>query len=62
MGLPEAIEYIDMPEQLRGKYQYFTQAEMTKLAATGCPVRFTSLEDAAKDYVQGYLVREERYL
>lgn len=62
MGLPEAIEYIDMPEQLRGKYQYFTQAEMTKLAATGCPVRFTSLEDAAKDYVQGYLAREERYL
>lgn len=62
MGLPEAIEYIDMPEHLRGKYQYFTQAEMTKLAATGCPVQFTSLEDAAKDYVQGYLAREERYL
>jgi len=62
MGLPEAIEYIDMPEQLRGKYQYYTQAEMTKLAATGCPVQFTSLEDAAKDYVQGYLAREERYL
>jgi ADP-L-glycero-D-manno-heptose 6-epimerase len=62
MDLPEAIEYIDMPEQLRGKYQYFTQAEMTKLAATGCPVQFTSLEDAAKDYVQGYLAREERYL
>ncbi|MCK9241088.1 ADP-glyceromanno-heptose 6-epimerase [Desulfocurvus sp.] len=62
MNLPENIDYIDMPEQLRGKYQYFTQAEMAKLAATGCPVRFTSLEDAVKDYVQGYLAREERYL
>jgi ADP-L-glycero-D-manno-heptose 6-epimerase len=62
MNLPENIDYIDMPEQLRGKYQYFTQAEMAKLAATGCPVRFTSLEDAVKDYVQGYLGREERYL
>ncbi len=62
MEVPENIEYIEMPEQLRGKYQYFTQAEMAKLKNVGCPVRFTSLEDAAKDYVRNYLMTEEPHL
>ncbi|MCD4781911.1 MAG: ADP-glyceromanno-heptose 6-epimerase [Candidatus Omnitrophica bacterium] len=45
------INYFDMPEILRDKYQYFTQAEMAKLKSVGYPHEFTSLEDAILDYV-----------
>jgi len=62
MDVEENIEYIEMPEQLRGKYQYFTQAEMGKLQAAGCPVKFMPLEDAAADYVRGYLAAEDSFL
>ena len=47
---------IEMPEVLRGKYQYFTQAEVGKLRATGYSRAMTPLTDAVKDYVQGYMV------
>lgn len=50
------IEYIDMPEVLRGKYQYHTQADMSKLRDAGYREPFTSLEDGIRDYVQGYLL------
>lgn len=56
------IEYIDMPEQLRGKYQYFTQANIDKLRHAGCPIRFTSLEDGVADYVRNYLGQDDPYL
>ena len=49
------IEYIDMPESIRNQYQYFTQAETTKLKQAGCKKQNTSLEDAIKDYVQNFL-------
>ncbi|MDB6095635.1 MAG: rfaD [Verrucomicrobia bacterium] len=49
------IEFIDMPEGLRGKYQYFTQAEIAKLRATGFDRPMTPLADAVRDYVQAYL-------
>ncbi|WP_461210636.1 ADP-glyceromanno-heptose 6-epimerase [Desulfocurvus sp. DL9XJH121] len=62
MNVPEDIHYIEMPEALRGKYQYFTEATMDKLAAAGCPVEFMSLEDAARDYVQNYLSQPYPYL
>ncbi len=48
---PLRIEYIDMPEALREHYQYFTQADMQRLARTGCPLQFRSLEAAVRDYV-----------
>jgi ADP-L-glycero-D-manno-heptose 6-epimerase len=57
----EGIEYIDMPESIRNQYQYFTQAEMTKLHKTGYKKHTTSLEDTIKDYVQNYLIKG-RYL
>ncbi len=44
------IEYIDMPADLRDKYQYYTQADMAKLRKAGCKHKFFSLEDAIKDY------------
>lgn len=44
-----------MPAELRGKYQYFTQAEMHKLQEVGCDYKFTKLQDAVIDYVKNYL-------
>lgn len=55
------ITYIDMPQDLQGKYQYFTQAEMTKLRKAGYKKPFTSLEDGVKDYVQNYLMQDDPY-
>ena len=49
------IEFIDMPEELKGKYQYFTQSQVAKLRAAGYTKPFTSLEEGVRDYVQGYL-------
>jgi len=48
------IEYIDMPDNIKNQYQYFTQADITKLRASGFDYRFTPLDDAVKDYA-GYL-------
>lgn len=55
MGRPEAIDYVDMPEALRGKYQNYTCARMDRLLATGCPPCDTSLEEGVADYVRQYL-------
>jgi len=57
MGKKPNIKMIEMPPQLRGKYQYFTQAEMTKLRAAGYTKPFFTLEDGVKDYVQNYLAK-----
>lgn len=62
MESPPRVEYIDLPEALRGRYQYFTQARMDKLRATGCPVEFSSLEESARDYVREHLMRPSAYL
>ena len=59
VGKEPNIEYIDMPEVLKPRYQYFTQADMSKLFQSGYRQKFTSLEDAVKDYA-GYL-RGHRY-
>ena len=56
LGLEPRIEYIDMPEIIREKYQYFTQADIGKLRATGYAAPVTSLEEAVRDYVVNYLV------
>ncbi len=52
------IDIIPMPEELRGRYQYFTQAEMNKLREVGCDFEFSKLEDAVKDYVLNYLTKD----
>jgi ADP-L-glycero-D-manno-heptose 6-epimerase len=54
-GRPLNIDYIPMPEQLRGKYQYYTCADLTKLQAAGWSQPCRSLEDAVDDYVRHYL-------
>ncbi len=58
LGLPESISFIDMPESLRPKYQYFTKASMDKLRAAGYREPFFSLEEGTIDYVQNYLNRD----
>ncbi len=55
LGKEPNIEYIDMPEELKGKYQYYTKAEMDKIKAAGYSLIITSLEDAVRDYVVNYL-------
>jgi ADP-L-glycero-D-manno-heptose 6-epimerase len=55
LGLPEKINYIDTPEDIRDKYQYFTEADMTKVHAAGYDKAFYSLEDGIREYVADYL-------
>ncbi|UYO43702.1 ADP-glyceromanno-heptose 6-epimerase [Rhodopseudomonas palustris] len=61
LGTPSQIEYIDMPEQIRGSYQYFTQSEGDRLRAAGYNGGFTPLEEAVTSYVTGYLDRSDRF-
>jgi ADP-L-glycero-D-manno-heptose 6-epimerase len=56
LGRDPNIEFIEMPEVLRGKYQYFTKADISKLRATGYAKPLTPLPEAVRDYVQGYMV------
>jgi ADP-L-glycero-D-manno-heptose 6-epimerase len=58
MGITPNIEFIDMPEALRGQYQYYTQAEMKKLKTVLPNFEFTKLEAGITDYVQNYLMKE----
>ncbi len=55
------VEFIDTPIDIRDKYQYFTEADMSKLKSIGYPLPFTSLEEGVADYVQHYLVDGKRY-
>jgi len=57
MDVKPNIKFIEMPETLREKYQYFTQADLSKLRRVGYGARFSPLEDAVRDYVQMYLAR-----
>lgn len=53
------IQYIDMPGQLRGKYQYHTQADLTRIRNAGYAHPITPLSEAVADYIQNYLVRDK---
>ncbi|MFV0337590.1 MAG: ADP-glyceromanno-heptose 6-epimerase [Chthoniobacterales bacterium] len=54
------IDFIDMPEQLRGQYQYYTEADRTKFLTTGFEKNLHSLEAAVSDYVKNYLLPHKR--
>lgn len=62
LGLPARIEYVDMPPELQGQYQYFTEADMKKLSTAMPQFSPTSLEAAVSDYVQNYLLKGEARL
>lgn len=61
MGKQPVIEYIDMPEDIRDKYQYFTEANMFKLLNAGYKEKFFSLEEGVSDYVKNYLLPSSYY-
>jgi len=61
LGRPANIEYIDMPDAIRGQYQYFTQGSVENLRRAGYNAGFTPLETAVGHYVTDYLDSEDRY-
>lgn len=61
LGLETKIEFIDMPEDIRDKYQYFTEADMGKLRQAGYTNEFSSLEDGVGNYVKNYLSGHQYY-
>lgn len=62
LGLKENIEYFDMPEILKEKYQYYTQADISKLRSAGYINEITKAEDAVTDYVTTYLDKDNSFL
>ena len=61
LGAKPNIQYIDMPQAIRGSYQYFTQSDVDRLQRAGYNGGFTALEDAVGAYVQGYLDQPDRF-
>jgi ADP-L-glycero-D-manno-heptose 6-epimerase len=61
LGTAANIRYVDMPEQIRGSYQYFTQSDGGRLQRAGYNGGFTALEDAVETYVKGFLDRADRF-
>jgi ADP-L-glycero-D-manno-heptose 6-epimerase len=60
MGKPRQVDFIEMPEAIRPKYQYNTRADISRLRAAGYDRPITPLAEAVKDYVQNYLMRDHR--
>ena len=56
LGREPNIKFVDMPEAMRSKYQYFTSANIDKLRAAGFDRKLTALADAVTDYVKNYLL------
>jgi ADP-L-glycero-D-manno-heptose 6-epimerase len=61
MGKEPNISFVDTPADIRDKYQYFTEAEMSKLKNAGYRVPFSSLEEGIRDYVTNYLASKKYY-
>lgn len=61
LGLDPNIRYIDMPEQIRDSYQYFTESKVDRLRGAGYNGGFTALEQAVERYVKGYLDAADRF-
>ena len=60
MNIAPNIRFIDMPENLRSKYQYFTEAKVNKLEKNGFLTACFSMEDAVNDYIVQYLIPNRR--
>ena len=59
LNVPKHVEYIEMPEHLRDRYQYYTCAEMDKLHAAGYTEEAGSLEDSVRDYLVNYCAKDK---
>ena len=62
MGKQPKIKFVDTPAEIRDKYQYFTEANMSKLQEAGFSKSATSLEDGVRDYVLNYLEQDDCYI
>jgi len=62
MNRPVKIDWIEVPENLRAKYQYFTEAKMDKLLGLGLSQPQWPIEKGVQDYIQNYLSKEDSYL
>lgn len=62
MGIEPKIEYIDMPDSVRNQYQYFTEADLTKLRSVGYDKQFMSVPEGVDAYVKGFLATDDIYL
>ena len=60
-GQPDNIKYIEMPNDLKGKYQYYTQATMNKINSIGFNDKFMNLKEGVTDYLDNYLLTSDRY-
>jgi ADP-L-glycero-D-manno-heptose 6-epimerase len=56
LDMPKNVEFVEMPETLRNKYQYHTQAQLTRLREAGYNAEAMSLNDSVMDYVRNYLI------
>jgi ADP-L-glycero-D-manno-heptose 6-epimerase len=61
LGKPVNIEFIDMPEELKGKYQYFTQANIQKIKDAGYNANINSVESGVSDYIKNYLLNKQYF-
>jgi ADP-L-glycero-D-manno-heptose 6-epimerase len=61
LNLEPNISFVDIPLDIRDKYQYFTEANMSKLKNVGYPFEFYSLEAGVEDYVKNYLSKSHFY-
>ena len=61
-AVPRRVEFIEIPESLRGQYQSFTEASMARLRSAGYAGQFTPLEEGVRRYVQDYLSKPDRYV
>ena len=62
IGKPAKIEFVDTPEEIRRNYQYFTEADLTRLRALGYDKQMTSVEAGVGSYVANYLAAEDSYM
>ncbi|MBC85953.1 MAG: ADP-glyceromanno-heptose 6-epimerase [Bdellovibrionaceae bacterium] len=62
MNIPTNIEWIDIPENIRNQYQYFTEAKMNKWEDQGLSAPQWSLESGIKDYLSNYLMTDSRHM
>ena len=60
LGTEPKLEYVDMPEKIRGQYQYFTESKVDNLRRAGYNAGFTPLEDGVKRYVTQFLDTSDR--
>jgi ADP-L-glycero-D-manno-heptose 6-epimerase len=61
-GANRAVEFIDMPQNLRGQYQSYTEANLARLRAAGYAGQFTTLEEGVRRYVQDHLTQPDPYV